>query len=68
MMLPLFQHEFTREIFVVHFASAADRKRADLGHSHGVARNKVTVKFSPIKGKPREAAWAEHKKNGTKYR
>lgn len=65
-MLPLFQHETTRELFVMHYASAAERKRAKKGER--AARNKVTVQFAPIKKKPRELAWAEHKKNGTRYR
>lgn len=66
-MLPLFQHATTRECFVVHYATAADKKRAKLGFERGVTRNKVTVTFAPLKKKPREAAWAEYKKNGTRY-
>lgn len=86
-MLPLFFHNVTKETFVLHLASAADKRRAqahantvvalqaanpglDLSKvpERGVSRHRVPVKFQPIKKKPREAAWAEHRKSGTRYR
>lgn len=65
-MLPLFQHEATKEIFVVHYASAADRKRARKGAQRGVRQVKVPVRFQPIKRKPREELWAQRKREAVR--
>jgi hypothetical protein len=66
-MLPLFYHNVTKETFVLHYATAADRRRAKRSE-RGVRRNRVPVRFAPIRPKPRELAWAAHKRDGTRYR
>jgi hypothetical protein len=70
-MLPLFFHEVTKETFVLHYATAADVKRARSESTkvrNQAQRKRVEVKFAPIKRKPREAAWAEYRATGTKYK
>jgi hypothetical protein len=61
-MLPLFQHEKTRAVFVLHYETAAARK------GRRGPTKPVQVKFAPVTNKkPREAAWAEYRKTGKRY-